>query len=90
MAGALHHDTMVESVFMDVDRMPLLARNVPWAQNMKSSKQCPQAQHLALHYACYFGFNVTPYIAKMCHILFLSQYSMVFSDNQLYPQIHIS
>ena len=26
------------AVFMDVDRMPLLARNVPPAQNIKSSK----------------------------------------------------
>ena len=59
----------LESVFMDVDRMPLLARNVPLAQNMKSSKLCPQAQHLALHYhyACYYGFNVTPYTQNVSH-----------------------
>lgn len=30
--------SLVHAVFMDVDRMPLLARNVPPAQNMKSSK----------------------------------------------------
>ena len=48
--------SLVHAVFMDVDRMPLLARNVPPAQNMKSSKLRLEAW---LHGSC-TGHHETP------------------------------